>query len=224
MTMSVLTRLRYLPYRAIRRIGTADISRVFGVEYFELRPTLLPQGFEFVELTTERFRELLTLFPELFNESRLDDLAKKRANCYAIFEKEILAAFSWVSIGDVPAEFNHNGDLQAGLPISMPEDTGFVHNVLVMPEYRGKRLYGAMMSAMELPLRARGVRRLLLTTDATNENSLRAVRRMGFQELGTAWIFRLGRLTFSGYPPSPVFDSVTFGRYTGDRSKKAMKA
>lgn len=77
MTMSVLTRLRYLPYRAIRRIGTADISRVFGVEYFELRPTLLPQGFEFVELTTERFRELLTLFPELFNESRLDDLAKK---------------------------------------------------------------------------------------------------------------------------------------------------
>ena len=89
--MSVLTRLRYLPYRAIRRIGTADISRVFGVEYFELRPPLLPQGFEFVELTTERFRELLTLFPELFNESRLDDLAKKRANCYAIFEKEILA-------------------------------------------------------------------------------------------------------------------------------------
>ena len=99
MTMSVLTRLRYLPYRAIRRIGTADISRVFGVEYFELRPTLLPQGFEFVELTTERFRELLTLFPELFNESRLDDLAKKRANCYAIFEK--LATFPPNSITTV---------------------------------------------------------------------------------------------------------------------------
>jgi len=217
MRMGLITQLRYLPYRVIRRLGTADISCVFGVELAQIRPTLLPIEFEFVEITVERFSELIELHPQLFTTSRQKDLEDGRAYCYAILFQGALAAFAWVAIGDIPATFNHNGDLQAGLPITMPEDTAFVHNVFVMSQFRGRRLYGALMSGLEPSLSADGVTRLILTTDATNESALIAVRRMGFQYVGCAWLFKCGRFSFAGYPPSPVFDTVYLGRYTGDR-------
>lgn len=215
--MSLITQLRYLPYRVIRRIGTADISYVFGVELAQIRPTLLPIEFEFVELTVERLKELIDLHPQLFATSRPKDLEDGRAYCYAISFQGALAAFAWVAIGDIPAGFNHNGDLQAGLPITMPVNSGFVHNVFVMSQFRGRRLYGALMSGLKQSLFAHGVTRLVLTTDATNQSALVAVRRMGFQYLGCAWLFKCGRFSFASYPRSPVFDTVYLGRYTGDR-------
>jgi ribosomal protein S18 acetylase RimI-like enzyme len=214
--MNLLTLIRYLPYRVIRKIGTADISHVFGVECSQLRNTALPAPFRFAQLNVEELRALIGQHPQLFDESQVRQLTIERINCFAIFNGQIVAAFAWLATGNIPAEFNHNGDLLAGLPIEMPDDTGYIYNVFVMPEYRGQRLYGALVTGLAHFVLDRGITRLLLTTDTTNHSSLRAVRRMGFQDLGRAWLFRLGRLSIASYPPSPVFDSVRFGRYTGD--------
>lgn len=214
--MGWLTQLRFIPYRVIRRIGTADISCVFGVELVQLRPTLLPPNSEFSKLSESRIRALIVSHPELFNEDQLKEVVEGRTHCFSMHTGNKLAAYAWVAIGDVPAELNHNGDLRAGLPIEMPDDTAFIHNVFVMPEFRGRRFFGAMMSGLEAPMRAQGVSRLLLTVDAMNESSLKAVRQMGFQYLGCAWLFRLHRFCRASYPPSPLFQSIRIGRYAGD--------
>ena len=215
--MNLLDRLRFLPYRLVRRCGTADISCVFGIETDNLKTPSVADGFCFAEITETDIRKLVMTHPESFDDTQASQLAKEGVFCFGVFQGQELAGFAWLATGDIPAEFNHNGDLRAGLPVFLPSDTGFVYNVFVAPEHRGKRLYANVMRFLAEVMRPRGVTRLILTTDATNSSSLKALRRMGFQDLGQAWLFRLGPFSIANYPPTPVFGNVRFGMYTGDR-------
>lgn len=215
--MKLLDGMRFLPYRIVRRLGTADISRVFGIETNSLRSPAASEGFCFLEVTQADICKLVTTHPDFFDDTQACQLADEGVYCFAVFRGPDLAAFAWLATGDICGEFNHNGDLRAGLPVSLPSDTGFVYNVFVVPAYRGKRLYATVMSYLAKVMQPRGVTRLILTTDATNTSSINALHRMGFQQLGKAWLFRLGPFSMAGYPPSPIFGAVRFGTYTGDR-------
>lgn len=214
--MQLLNQIRYLPYRVIRRIGTADISRVFGIATGDLQAVSLEAPFSFEEVTSERIGELIESDPQFFNIAQATELDCDNIFCFVIFHKNKVATFAWLATGDVAAEFNHNGDLRAGLPVFLPLDTGFVYNVFVTPDHRGKRLYSAVMKELASRMKERGVTRLILTTDATNTSSLKALHRMGFQDLGKAWLLRVGPFSMARYPSSPVFQTVRFGKYAGD--------
>ncbi len=216
--MKLFKAIRFLPYRVARRIGTADISRVFGIESSDLQAAPLEDQYSFAEITSQNIEELIKGCPQFFSDAQATELACDNIFCFATFHKDKVAAFAWLATGDVAAEFNHNGDLQAGLPVFLPPDTGFVYNVFVMPDHRGRRLYSAVMRELASHMQARGVTRLILTTDATNISSLKALHRMGFQALGTAWLVRVGPFSMARYPSSPVFETVRFGKYVGDRS------
>ncbi|MEM6467958.1 MAG: GNAT family N-acetyltransferase [Planctomycetota bacterium] len=216
MLVTLLERMRYLPYRIVRRFGTADISRVFGVETDALQTPTATEGFYFAEVTETGVSKLVEAHPEFFNDTQGSQLATEGVYCFGAFQGQSLAGYAWIATGDIPAEFNHNGDLRAGLPVFLPPDTGFVYNVFVMPLHRGKRLYANLMGFLAEVMRPRGITRMILTTDATNTNSLNALRRMGFRDLGRACLFRLGPFSIAKYPPTPVFETVRFGKYTGD--------
>jgi ribosomal protein S18 acetylase RimI-like enzyme len=214
--MNLLNQLCFVAYRTIRRIGTADIRCVFGIGISELRTTILDEQLRFLEITKSAIYDLIIAYPDSFDESQASQLADGNVFGFAILDGHALAAYAWLATGDLHAGFNHNGDLRAGLPVYLPPDTGFIYNVFVTPSYRGRRLYGSIMSELAKRIRSRGVTRLILTTDAMNENSLKAVRRMGFRDLGRAWLFRVGPFSMARYPPSPVFGSARFGKYAGD--------
>lgn len=214
--MRLLNQIRFLPYRIVRRIGTADISRVFGIETSEIPTQPLGKEFSFAEISSAEIGGLIAGCPQCFSKSQATELALDNIYCFVIFQADAMAAFAWLAIGNVAPEFNHNGDLQAGLPVLLPPDTGFVYNVYVLPRYRGRRLYGSIMRELAQVMRTRGVTRLILTTDATNTSSLRALQRMGFQDLGKAWLLRVGPFSMARYPSSPVFGTVRFGRYLAD--------
>lgn len=218
--MNLLNQIRFLPYRVARRIGTADISRVFGIESSNLQAVQLEDQYSFEEITSESFGKLIKGYPQFFSDDQLTELVCNNVYCFATFHKEKVAAFAWLATGDVAAEFNHNGDLQAGLPVFLPPDTGFVYNVFVMPDHRGRRLYSSVMGELAGRMNQHGVTRLILTTDATNTSSLKALHRMGFQALGSAWLLRVGPFSMARYPTSPVFGTVEFGKYTGDRRSR----
>lgn len=224
MAAKLLHQIRYLPYRVARRIGTADISRVFGIATSDLQVVPLEDQYSFAEITSQNFGELIKGYPQFFSDAQATELACDNIFCFATFHNNKVAAFAWLATGDVAAEFNHNGDLQAGLPVFLPPDTGFVYNVFVMPDHRGRRLYGAVMRELAGLMNERGVTRLILTTDATNTSSLKALHRMGFQALGTAWLVRVGPFSMARYPSSPVFGAVHFGKYTGDRRSRQSAA
>ena len=208
--------MRYLPYRVIRRIGTADISRVFGIATDELQAVPLEEQLSFEEITPQKIGELIESYPQFFSEDQAAELARDNVYCLVAFHNNEVAAFAWLATGDVAAEFNHNGDLRAGLPVFLPSDTGFVYNVLVTPDHRGRRLYSAVMKELASRMNERGVTRLILTTDATNTSSLKAIQRMGCRELGQAWLLRVGPFSIARYPSSPFFNGVQFGTYAGD--------
>lgn len=216
--MSLLNRIRFTPYRIARRIGTADISRVFGIESRNLQASPLSKGSCLSEISSADHSHLLRDHPELFYPDQVHELALDNVYCFVLRRADALAAFAWLATGEVAAEFNHNGDLRAGLPISLPPDTGFLYNVFVVTKHRGQRLYGSIVRELTQRMQDRGVTRLILTTDASNISSLKALHRMGFQDLGTAWLVRIGPFSMARYPISPVFGSVKFGKYAGDRT------
>lgn len=218
--MKLLNQIRFLPYRVASRIGTADISRVFGIAISDLQAVSLEDQFSFEEITCESIRELIEGYPHFFSDGQAAELACDNVFCFVTFHKNKVAAFAWLATGDVAAEFNHNGDLRAGLPVHLPPDTGFVYNVFVMPDHRGKRLYSAIMRELASRIKKRGVTRLILTTDTTNASSLKALHRMGFHDLGKAWLLRIGPFSMARYPTSPVFGTVRFGKYIGDRRSR----
>lgn len=212
----LLNQIRFLPYRVVRRIGTADMSCVFGVKTNQLHTPELGDEFQFVEVTSKNIAEMREVYPEFFDDSQAKQLATNQFYGFAVLQEDALAGFAWLGIGNIPAESNHNGDRRTGLPIHLPPDTGYVYNVLVLPDFRGRRLYGSIMGNIAQRMHSRGVSRLILTTDVMNTSSLRALHRMGFQDLGSAWLFRIGPFSMASYPPLPVFDTVRFGKYTGD--------
>jgi ribosomal protein S18 acetylase RimI-like enzyme len=212
----LMNQIRFLPYRVIRRIGTADMSCVLGIKTSELHTPELGGEFRFVEITSQNIREMRAAYPEFFDERQVEQLMTGQFFGVAVFQQDALAGFAWLGIGNIPAESNHNGDVRTGLPIDLLADTGYVYNVLVLPDYRGRRLYGSIMGKLAQRMQSRGVSRLILTTDVMNTSSLKALHRMGFQDLGRAWLFRIGPFSMASYPPSPIFDTVRFGKYTGD--------
>lgn len=218
---NLINQLRFLPYRLVRKIGTADMSCVFGIESSQLCSSELGGDFRLVEVDTSNIAVFCESHPEFFDDSQAAQLATGQFFGFALFQKELLAGFAWLGIGSIPAESNHNGDWRTGLPIKLPPDTGYVYNVLVLPEYRGQRLYGSIMGHIAQRMRSVGVSRLILTTDVMNSSSLKALHRMGFHDLGRAWLFRIGPFSVASYPPSPVFETVCFGKYAGDRTSRS---
>lgn len=212
----LLNQIRFLLYRVVRRIGTADMSCVFGIKTNQLHTPELGDEFQFVEITSRNIAEMCEAYPGFFDDSQAEQLATNQFFGFAVLQQNALAGFAWLGIGSIPAESNHNGDGRTGLPVDLPPDTGYVYNVLVLPEFRGRRLYGSIMGKLAQRMQSRGVSRLILTTDVMNTSSLKALHRMGFQQLGRAWLFRIGPFSMASYPPSPIFDTVRFGKYTGD--------
>lgn len=212
----LLNQIRFLPYRIVRRIGAADMSCVFGIETNQLETPKLGEEFRFVEITSQNIGEMREAYPEYFDDSQAEQLATNQFFGFAVLQQNALAGFAWLGTGSIPAESNHNGDIRTGLPIELPADTGYVYNVLVLPKYRGQRLYGSIMGNLAQRMQSRCISRLILTTDVMNTSSLNALHRMGFEDLGRAWLFRIGPFSMASYPPSPVFESVHFGKYTGD--------
>jgi ribosomal protein S18 acetylase RimI-like enzyme len=181
--MTAFGKLTYLPYRIIRRFGTASVCYFFALETDQVPTLSVPKTLFVEEMSAERLKPFVDQQHGL-DESHVELIRCKKAVCFAVFDQESLAAFSWVAFGSVPGELNHTGDPLTALPLSLPQNTGYVFHVLVTPEYRGRRLYGAMMSHLATLLPARGIERLVLTTEWTNASALRSVERMGFKKEG----------------------------------------
>lgn len=214
--MASLSRLWHLPYRVVRKLATANICCFFGCDSGKIRFTPLPTGFRFEELTAERLCYLATRPNNPFDDSQKQLLEEKLAYGFAVIEQHSVAAFCWVATGDVPAEFNQGGSEMTQLPIFLPSRAAYIFNVFVVPQYRGRRLYGAMMSRLADSMQSRGISQLIITTEGSNVQALRSVHRMGFEELGRSMLFRVGNYCLIRYPPQPLTGDVRLGRYVGD--------
>ena len=208
--------LRWLPYRAMRRLAVANICQFYQSPIDQMPRTPIPDGYTIDSCSSDRLRSHAHALEYQIPERDLEMLDAGHARCFTAFQANSLAGFAWVAFGDIPGRMNHDGKPETGLPIQLSDDAAFVFQVLVLPAYRGRRLYAAIMSQMADQLQTDGIQTLVLTTEGSNQRALKAVDRMGFQNVAQASLFRLGPLCRAKYPTLPNEIGFTIGRYVGD--------
>ncbi|MGB7347546.1 MAG: GNAT family N-acetyltransferase [Pirellulaceae bacterium] len=210
--------LRWLPYRAMRRFAIANICQFYQSPIDQMPRTPIPDEYTIESCSSDRLRSHAHELEYQIPERDFEMLNTGHAKCFAAFHSDSLAGFAWVAFGDIPGDMNHDGKPETGLSIQLADNAAFVFQVLVLPAYRGHRLYAAIMSQMADHLRKDGIQMLVLTTEGSNQQALKAVDRMGFQNVGQASLFRLGPLCRATYPKLPHASGFKIGRYVGDKS------
>lgn len=210
--------IRWLAYRVVRRFAIANVSHFYQSPIDTMPRTPTPDSYTIGSCSSKRLREHASELDYAIPERDLEILDAGAAKCFAAFQAESLAGFAWVAFGNIPGEMNHDGKPETGLPIQLSDEAAFVFQVLVLPAYRGRRLYAAILSRMADELQRDGIRHLVLTTEGSNHNALRAVERMQFQKVGQASFFRIGPLSRSTYPTLSKDVGFTIGRYLGDET------
>lgn len=108
--------------------------------------------------------------------------------CYGVCHAGRLVSSSWYSTRPTPI-----GPPEAVLHFDA--QWVYMYKAFTQPSHRGQRLYEAGVSRALAHYRAKGARGLLACVDATNLDSLKALRRMGGRTFGSAYLLRLfGRL------------------------------
>jgi len=208
--------LRWLPYRVMRRFAIANVCHFYQSQIDKMPRTPKPDGHTILSCSPNRLREHAHELDYAIPERDFEMLNAGDAKCYAAFQANSLAGFAWVAFGDIPGDMNHDGKPETGLPLQLADDAAFVYQVMVLPAYRGQRLYAAIISQMASELQIEGIRTLVLTTECSNRNALRAVERMEFHQVGQASFFRIGPLSKATYPNLPQNCGFRVGRYVGD--------
>lgn len=209
--------IRWLAYRVFRRFAIANVCHFYQSPIDTMPRTPTPSEYEISSCSSKRLREHSSELDYVIPERDLGMLDAGAAKCFAAFQADSLAGFAWVAFANIPGEMNHDGKPETGLPIQLSDDTAFVFQVLVLPAYRGRRLYAAIMSQMADQLQTDGIQTLVLTTEGSNHRALKAVGRMGFQNVGQASLLRLGPLCRATYPTLSETNGFKLGRYVGDK-------
>lgn len=207
----------WLPWRILRRFAVANVCCVFAAKFADLQTTALPDGMVFTELSAAMLDDLRRAYPNQFNDEHRSFLEDDQRRGFVVFENESMASFLWLASGNIPGELNHDGNQATKLPLFLPSEMGYIFNVFVMPEYRGRRLYGAMISELSKRLAQQDLVGLVLTTEGSNYRALRSVRRMGFQLIGRSMLVGIGGLRWAKYPSQPLPGGIRLGRYASAR-------
>ncbi len=109
--------------------------------------------------------------------------------CFGAWIGGGIAAYGWVShtaecIGEQERE------------IRMPPRVAYIWDCATLPEYRGQRLYSALLSHMVAALGEEGVRRVWIGTALGNKPSLRGFVNAGFRPVLTLVYARLSGVHF----------------------------
>ncbi|XZE22630.1 GNAT family N-acetyltransferase [Pirellulaceae bacterium SH449] len=204
-------------YSLLRRVGIADFSLLMcsNVEHLAASGQKLPDGIELIELSVESF-DILSQCNPLFQFEAFQYLDRKRFRCYVLMASEAIVAYAWVGTGEIPAAHNSNGHAWTGLPLFLDPRTAYLFAAFVNPEHRGKRLYQVLISQTAKILRADGILRIALTTDANNARAILAVKRMGFEVCGITTFCALVGWKRASYCVSSSFEPSKVGQYVGD--------
>lgn len=208
--------IRWLAYRVVRRFAIANICYFYQTPIDKMPRTPTPDGYTIRSCSSKQIRDHASELDDAIPERDLQMLDAGKSKCFAAFHGESLAGFAWAAFENIPAEMNHDGKPETGLPIQLASESAFIFQVLVLPQHRGRRLYATILSQMADELQSNRIRHLVLTTEASNCNALRAVERMRFQKVGQASLFRIGPLSRATYPVLPNMIGFSVGRYVGD--------
>ena len=107
-----------------------------------------------------------------------DRAADGRNFCFAALDGDRLAAYGWYARDWIEPEHCD------GFGLRMPPEVVYMYKGFTHPDYRGKRLHGAVMGLALRDFAADRVRALISTVEWTNDASLKSCARLGYRQLG----------------------------------------
>jgi ribosomal protein S18 acetylase RimI-like enzyme len=137
------------------------------------------------EVSRESADQLVQAMGLIEKKQVLQRLAAGR--CFTAWVEGSIAAYCWVSTThECIGELEHE--------IHLPPGEAYIWDCATLPNFRGKHLYGALLSYIIGQLRCEGVRRIWIGASLDNQPSLRAFAHAGFQPVVNAWYMRLFNL------------------------------
>lgn len=127
-------------------------------------------------------------------EEFLDYAQSKGDRCYAVFDGDVLVTYGWYSL--MPTRCFR------GLQIEIEDGDVYKYRSYTHPAYRGRRIHAFGSANACLTLRKTGYRRIVAYVESKNENSLRAVRRLGYRNHGRIHVLRILGLNFVWSDPT----------------------
>ena len=112
------------------------------------------------------------------------DAIARGDRCFAICDGPRRAFTSWYSRRPTSTG-------TGGLVLHFDPSYVYLYKALTHPAHRGQRLYQAAVSRVFAHFAAKGARGFLSYVEATNLDSLKSLRRMGYRVFGTIYVVRL---------------------------------
>lgn len=119
--------------------------------------------------------------------------------CYIARVAGKIASYGWIS-------FDEEGIGELGLSMHLREGEAYIWNCATLPEYRGQRLYPALLFHMLGELKSAGFQRIWIGTDADNLPSQSGVALVGCQPVLEIIQAEDGAFLSRGRPGVPLQD------------------
>jgi GNAT superfamily N-acetyltransferase len=96
--------------------------------------------------------------------------------CFAAWDGEHIAAYGWASQGCESV-----GELER--TFRLQPDESYIWDCVTLPDYRGRRLYSALLSYMLAELRRGGIGRVWIGASMANIPSIKGIQNAGFHQV-----------------------------------------
>jgi L-amino acid N-acyltransferase YncA len=176
--------------RAINRLLPLRVRIGMVLEKVESKSLETDPRFRCGFLSPERLIQFADRDGYTINARSLDRACRNGDECYAILDGDRLASLGWYAVRPtVNDEFL----------VSFNSGHVYMHKGYTHPDYRGQRLHAVGMARALREYQQRGFRGIISDVDARNLSSLKSVHRLGYRDIGKAYMFRaMGRdFTFS---------------------------
>jgi hypothetical protein len=145
------------------------------------------------------------------NEASVERALVAKDECFAIRDGDRIAAYGWYS----RAGSFHVSDT---LRLHFDPEWVYMYRGFTHPDYRGQRLHAfGMTMALDAYL-ARGAKGFVSVVESWNQASLKSCYRMGYEDFGTIYEIRLGRLLGLRNPQSALLRRHLVFRTPGCRA------
>jgi len=120
------------------------------------------------------------------DESVVNSIDSSSVECVAALQDGQLAGYMFFCKSPVAPQRNSGGSAFTGIGLEFPDNVRYLYKVLVIPEFRGKRIASSMLQFSKQYFCSQSIYYIVTTTDWTNSAFLQTTRSVGFNIVGSA--------------------------------------
>lgn len=190
-------------YRVAQRFIVLDITHLMMLDANDVVAPASADDLTFDFLTPDDVSLLSRDETNGLNAAMSDRMSREGDFCLAAFTNAQLVGYAWFAFERVGADCNQGESSLTGVGIAFPASVCFMYKGFVRGEFRGRRIYGRLMSRALTLLSGRKITGILSTADWTNFAAHKSCYGIGYRYLGLVWRFGHPRRMFTVTPKLP---------------------